>query len=173
MLTSLACGKTWHEVAGAEDTIDTADRPGLIVLHGPSPILGGSPHFYCYLPLTNILQAVLEERLPSDIEEKVFEASLQTPWGVLGLLSQTNVMWIYPPKRHQPMLTACLQFWDTLNREGDRYTNGSNTGQNLWAEHTNLKYVLANMGISTDVLSAPLPDGGVAALAKGITGGSH
>ena len=165
IVTSLVRGQTWDEAVGAQDMIDTADTSGLLVLHGPSPLLGGTPHFQCYLFLTHILDAGSKGRLLPNIEDEVFEASLQTAWGVLGLLSQTNVMWVYPPERHQPFLEACLEFWDTLDREGNRYTNGSNIGQSLWVEHTNIKYVLANMGVSTDVLNSPLPTGGLASVA--------
>jgi hypothetical protein len=176
MVTSLARGQTWDEAVGAQDTIDTVDTSGLLVLHGPSRLLGGTPHFHCYLPLNHVLNAGSEGRLSPNIEDEVFEASLQTAWGVLGLLSQTNLMWVYPPERHQPILMACLQFWDTLDREGNRYTNGSDIGQRLWVEHTNIKYVLANMGVSADVLNSPLPTGGlaiVAMLAQEGNGKSH
>jgi len=161
IVTSLRRGRTWHEAISAEDTIDTATQSGLIVLHGPSPLLGGDPHFHCYLPLSLVLKAGSEGCFSSDIEDQVFETSLQTAWGLLGLLSQTNVMWVYPTNRHQPFLQACCKFWDTLELEGNRYSNGSNIGQSLWAEHTTLKYVLANRGVSQDILNAPLPAGGI------------
>jgi hypothetical protein len=166
IVTSLSHGRIWREAIGAEDTIDTATKPGLIVLHGPSPLLSGEPHFHCYLVLAHIFNAVTKGRLSSSIEEQVFEESLQTPWGLLGLLSQKNVMWVYPQNRHQPFLQACLNLWDRLEQEGNRYSNGSNTGQTLWAEHTNIKYVLANMGVSIDVLNSPLPAGGLVEVAK-------
>lgn len=165
MVTGLVRGQTWYEVVNSQDTIDTETKSDLIVLHGPNPLLGGSPHFHCYLPLSYVLNASSEGKLPPEIEEEVFEASLQTAWGLLGLLSQTNVMWVYPQKRHQPFLSACIQFWDILVQEGNRYSNGSNTGQSLWTLHTNLKYVLANGGVSTELLNASLPAGGLMALA--------
>lgn len=164
MATGLKHCQTWNEVINYQDTIDTKTNSGLIVLHGPSPLLGGSPHFHCYLPLSYIFNVSSDRKLPPEIEEELFAASLQTAWGLLGLLSQTNVMWLYPQERHQPFLSACLQFWDIMAQEGNRYSNGSNTGQSLWTVNTNLKYVLANGGVSTEILNAPLPDGGLMAL---------
>jgi len=105
-----------------------------------------------------------EGKLPLEIEEQVFTASLQTPWGLLGLLSQTNVIWVYPQQRYQPFLQASILFWDILYQEGNRYSNGSNNGENLWTIHTNLKYVLANLGVSQERLNQPLPSGGLKAL---------
>ena len=93
---------------------DTDKEPGLIVLNGPSPLLGGIPHFHCYLPLTMISEAISQKRLLPDIEGEIFEASLQTAWGVLGFLSPANLMWVYPQERHRPLLQASLNFGMSL-----------------------------------------------------------
>lgn len=159
IVTGLKCGQTWNEVINAKDTIDTENNSGLIVLHGPSPLLGSNSHFHCYLPLSYIFNVSSERNLPPEIKEEIFASSLQTSWGMLGLISQINVMWIYPQEKHQTFLKACLEFWDLLDQEGARYSNGSNHGQSLWTLHSNIKYVLANSGVSTERLNAPLPAG--------------
>src|SRR5689334_17997190 len=50
MVRQLAAGASWNEVVGA-DMVDTQDRPGLVVISGPSPELSHGMHFHVYLPL--------------------------------------------------------------------------------------------------------------------------
>jgi hypothetical protein len=164
MVTSVKRGRTWSDTVAVGSMIDTTEVPGLLVLNGPSPLIGGASHFQCYLPLLEVEKALIEERLSPDVGKKIFEESLQTAWGTLGLLSPANVMWVASPERYKPLLNAAIQFWDMLYAEGDRYSVGLETGQDLWSIHTNLKYVLANMGISPAILKAPLPMGGLEAL---------
>ncbi|WP_218082116.1 hypothetical protein [Anthocerotibacter panamensis] len=175
-VTALKRGKTWEEAVDTSSMVDTIATPGLIVLDGPSSLVGGTLNFHCYPLLSQVQAAITEKRLLPEVEETIFRASLQTVWGVLGLIAQTNVMWfailhltpeyhIQPLKeRYQPFLDAVLKFWDELYAEGERYTNGSNTGTDLWSNSSNLKYVLANMGVPTELLQAPLPMGGIETL---------
>lgn len=167
IVTKLARGEALNDVIGADDTIDTATQPGMLVLEGPSPLLGGQPHFHCYLLHFQIKEAQFEGRLNADMVEEIFNASLQTEWGVLGLIAYQSTMWFAPPEkwrstRYQPMLKACLQFWDTFEREGERYSGGSNSSKNLWNLPNTIRYILANMGVSKAVLKAPLPANPVA-----------
>jgi hypothetical protein len=164
MVTSLARGQTWYEAMHVEEMIDTENHPGLIVLDSPSPLLGGSPHFHCYVPLMQIFDAASDGKIPIETKEKIFEASLQSTWGLLSLLSQNNCIWVYHQEKREPFLQACIKFWDTLVQNGDVYSNGSTTGESLWYINTNLKYVLANKGVSTSVLTSPLPAGGLLTL---------
>jgi hypothetical protein len=149
---------------GADDLIDTARYSGLLVLSGPSPLLGGHLHFHCFLPLFVLQKTIDEGRLSTDIEQGIFQASLRTAWGTLGLLSPANRSWVYPKQRHLPLLRAAFQFWETLDAEGERYTVGSASGQSLWSIGSNLKYILANLGVPVSGLNAPLPEEGPASL---------
>jgi hypothetical protein len=167
VVSYLRQGRSWSELLGSA-MADTAVMPSLLVLDGPSPLLGGTPHFHCYLMHKIVRQAFLDERIVPAIEEAVFADSLQTPWGTLGLLSNANMMWLYPSQRHRPLLDAALRFWDELYAEGGRYSNGSTSGQDLWSLNTNLKFVLANLGIETSTLNAPLPTGGLRALVANL-----
>ena len=146
------------------DLVDTAILPGLEILNGPSPLLDGDPHFHCFLPLTIFLERIDTARLPSEVEQEIFEASLRTAWGTLGLLSPANRIWVFPQERHLPLLRAAYHFWETLDAEGARYTVGSATGAPLWSIGSNLKYVMANHGVPSSVLNAPLPERGPASL---------
>src|SRR5947209_5462341 len=95
----LSRGEAWDEAVGAP-RLDTANREGLLVLDGPSPLLRSSSHFHCYLPLAHVAEAISKGRIIPSVEQAVFEASLHTGWGLLGLISPANVMWLYRRERH-------------------------------------------------------------------------
>jgi hypothetical protein len=157
-VTALSRGRTWDEVTSGP-FVDTQALPGLIVLHGPSALLGGSPHFHAFTLHMVIQEAFGKGRLQASMVESIFARSLRSAWGLVGLLAQTNMIWAYPEHRHKPVLDACLYFWDSLVGEGARYTCGSATGATLWELHSNLKMVLSNLGVPTPVLNAPLAGG--------------
>ena len=158
VVTGLRSTGGFNDLIGSA-TADTASVPGLLVLDGPSPLVGGEPNFHCYLLHKILRSALLDEKLAPAVEEQVFITSLQTSWGTLGLLSEANTMWLRSPLRHRPLLKAMLRFWDELYAEGDRYSNGSTCGQDLWSLNTNLKFVLATLGVETSILTAPAPPG--------------
>ena len=131
--------------------IDTADRPGLVVM--VRSILGSEPHFHCFAPWRLAWETT---SLAESIADAIFVESLQVPWGILGLMSSDNGPWVWPEQRHQPFLDAALSFWDELDAVGARYYVVGKA-ERLWNTARNLKYVLANMGVPNDVLRAPLP----------------
>src|SRR5437763_16109790 len=88
VLRAVATGETWNDAISADGITDTQRVPGLLVLHGPSPLLGGEPHYHCYLPWSLLGDEKLRGGLPAISEEDVFDASLETDWGTLGLLGQ-------------------------------------------------------------------------------------
>ncbi|WP_218082115.1 hypothetical protein [Anthocerotibacter panamensis] len=161
---ALKRGKTWEEAVGTSDVLDTVSTPGFLVLDNPGSGLGSELNFHIYPLLPLIRSAIVGERLSPEIEDKVFSDSLQTAWGILGLISRTNTRWVTPPERYQPFLQAALRFWDELYLEGKRYTTGSNSGKDLWATPNNLHYVLANMDMPEELLDIPLPMGGIETL---------
>ena len=158
----LAKGDSWADALANDELVDTVSSKGFLVLSGPNPILGSENHFHLYLLLT-LIRNTDAELLDGEVD-RVFESSLNSPWGTLGALSPANLIWIFPKRRYPPLLHATLQFWDLLYAEGDRYTVGSVAGQDLWTVQTNLKYVLANRGVESAVLNGPLPIGGPASL---------
>ena len=164
-----ACGalvgaRDWDDPLQVDDLIDTAVVPGLHVLNPPGPLLEADLHYHVFLPLTILLELVDTGRAPPEVEQEVFDTSLTTPWGTLGLLAPANRMWLFAPERHRPFLQAASAFWPTLDAEGARYTVGSATGAPLWSIGSNLKYVLANLGVPAPTLASPLPAGGPASL---------
>jgi hypothetical protein len=157
-VTALSRGKTWEEVT-AGPRVDTRALSGLIVLHGPSPLLGGAPHFHAFTLHMVIDDALAAGKVPEEAVESIFEQSLGSAWSLVGLLAERNMMWAYPESRREPLLDACLRFWDELVAEDVRYTSGSTTGATLWDLHSNLKMVLSNLGVPTPVLNNPLANG--------------
>lgn len=163
LVRRLARGVAWSEAVDGQ-LVDTRDRPGLLVLNGPSPMLGGVAQFQCYLPHFRVRNAVGQRRLSADVEAAVFATSLETAWGFLGLLAPANVMWVNARERYWPLLQAGLRYWSVLDAEGARYSLGMADGQPLWSVPNNLKYVLANLGVPVAALQVPLPPGGLAEL---------
>jgi hypothetical protein len=163
-VTQLRRGASWEEAVGAGDVVDTANVPGLLVTAGPSPLLKGQTHFHCYVAHFLIRQAMFQQRLTPEVTDRVFEDSLRSLWGVLGLIGEPNQGWLYPPARHLPLVQATIRFWEVLDGEGERYSTGLEWGQRLWQVQRGLSYALAQLGVPQGELQVPLPSGGLAAL---------
>jgi hypothetical protein len=84
---------------------------------------------------------------------------------VLGLLAHDSQSWLLPASRYRPLLHAALEVWLELDAVGSRYY-WAVQGQQLWAVPNNLHFVLANLGVSTELLNAPLPPEGPRALLR-------
>jgi hypothetical protein len=172
LIARLGAGTPWLEAFGGE-LLDSRVMPGLLVLNGPSPLLATTAEFQCYVAHFRIRDAVGQGRLPAEVEAAVFAGSLQTSWGVLGLLAPANVMWAHARERHRPLLEASLRYWDVFDAEQDRYTLGMPRGEPLWSAQSNLKYVMAQLGVPISALQAPLPSGGLQELVDAMNLGRH
>src|SRR4051812_12754729 len=84
-LSALVAGQSWEATLLDHATADTQAQSGLLVLHGPSPLLKGQLHFHCYVLHNLLREQFLERRVPSEVEDRVFRSSLESHWGVLGL----------------------------------------------------------------------------------------
>ena len=151
----LAAGESWSDVIRGP-MLDTHQSSGLLILNGPSPLLGGSPHFHCYLPHFRIRDAIGRAQLRSGADAVTFNASLQSASGILGLLSPANVMWVHSRERYVPFLKASLRYWELLAGEGPRYSTGLPTGESFSIVQNNVRFVLANLGVPTAVAGGPL-----------------
>ena len=163
VVTRLKRGASWAEAMQADDFLDTSTSPGLLAIDGPR--IYGGPHFHCFGPLRLVDLAIGAGRLPEALEEALFIASLETAWGVTGLLGTNNGFWVWPVERHRPLLRAAARFWNALDAVGPRYTEGSSSGGSLWSHAGNVHFALANLGVPNAELRAPLPPGGLAELA--------
>lgn len=168
---ALKAGKSLREAVQADDLIDTRDHECLIVLDGPSSLVGGEPHFHCYLLMRVFENAYLMQEVTTDLDDSLFESSLSAPWSLLGLLSGNlaTILDAQLPKkrnRHVPFLNACLEHWPVIQAEGPRYSTGSNVGSPLHSVRTNLTYVLANRGVTMEEMDRYLPAGELAPLVE-------
>jgi hypothetical protein len=167
VVTQLKRGAGLIELMTKDGMLDTNNYPcdgvttGMIVIR--RSILGSVHNFHCFAPWMPAEEPLRDLRtdltVPSAAEEAMFAASLQTPWGVLGLLAPDNTSWVWPRERHQPFLKAALAFWDELDAVGPRYY-WTLQAERLWPVANSLHYVLGNMGVPNDVLRAPLPPEG-------------
>src|SRR6266545_6640571 len=128
-VTRIVRGARLREAFEHEGWVDTSHGAGLLVLHGPSPLLRGDAHYQLYLPLTEILRAVTGGKLAKEDMESIFQQALSPGWGLLSLMAISNSIWIYPEHRHAPFLQALVPHWEEFVRDGARYTAGSNTGE--------------------------------------------
>jgi len=168
VISQLKRGKDLGEVMTRDGMLDTSESPGMLVLSGI--VVGPAPNFHCFMPWRKAVDALFDPNtpaVPTPIEDAVFEASLRTSWGVLGLLASDSHSWLIPTTRHEPFLHAALATWNELDAVGARYCYSS-YGERLWSVHNNLHYVLANMGVPDEILSAPLPPEGPRALLRYI-----
>jgi hypothetical protein len=147
----LARGASLADVTG-HDAVSTGEAPGLIVMNGPSPLLGTDPQFHIYLLLLRLEGSLRDVSNRSQIEEQIFRESLQDPWATLGLVSFANQGWLYPSHRHRPFLEAVIRDYSDFASLDGRYSIGSTTGASLWDVPNNIKYVLANLAVETDSL---------------------
>ena len=151
---------------GIEDGpwLDTQTTDGLLVIEGPSPLVGGGAHFHLFgveIALSDLCPS-FPERLR--MEQDWLSWSLKEPWRFLGILGQGNTTAIERnPLLWNPFLRAAVQFWPVFEADGTRYSMGSSHGKALWQLPTNLRFVLARRGVSTRNLPT-LPAGGLADL---------
>ncbi len=173
IIAQLKRGASFVEAMTRDGMLETADTDGFLVVMG---IQGGSAaNFHCFMPWKDLWDVVFDMRTtptsPSALEDAIVDASLQTAWGILGLLSHESQSWVFPPKRHEPLLHAAIAAWKELDSVGPRYY-AAVQGERLWSVPNNLHYVLANMGVPNDVLRAPLPPDGPAGLLRYVRQGN-
>jgi hypothetical protein len=167
VVTQLKRGADLVDVMTADGMLDTDRLPGMLVMHGIKQ--GSDPSFHCFEPWKLAWDALFDMRTeptsPNEIEDSIFAASLRASWGVLGLLAHDSQSWLIPASRHRPLLHAALEAWPELDAVGSRYY-WAVQGQRLWTVPNNLHFVLANLGVPTELLNAPLPPEGPRALLR-------
>lgn len=159
-------GERIVDVMSQGGMLDTKDTPGMLVLAGERP--DTAQNFHCFVPWSPLHIAWFDIRVPPPdpaLDSQVFNDSLTVPWGILGLMAHDNQFWLLSADRREPFLQAVLRVWDDLNAVGARYY-GAIQGQDLWSVPNNLHFVLANKGVPTELLRAPLPPGGPRELLK-------
>ena len=93
-VTQLKRGAEWADLAG--DLVDTRDHEGLLVLDGPSPLMGGTPHFH-FFAMAQAIENDVPFRLPESVFTMLFEPMIHTNWGLLVPAGQWGYPFLFPP----------------------------------------------------------------------------
>jgi hypothetical protein len=161
VVTQLKRGADLVEVMTRDGMLEVEKQHGMIVMIQSA--LGPTSNFHSFAPWRLAEDPLRNLRAQPTVvsreEESVFVSSLQTSWGVLGLMSSDNQTWLIRKERHLPFLRAALSHWDELEAVGSRYYVTVEC-ERIWRVARGLKYVLANMGVPNELLTAPLPLGG-------------
>jgi hypothetical protein len=162
-------GATFQDLP-AEQWVDTALVPGTIVLEGVSRAFPHQEAHYCCFGLVNAVdeewRGVGWKEQCDTIFTAYHEAGMLEPWVFLGLLGQLSGSFLDQRSEWlKPFVRAAVRFWPVLAAEGARYSLGLEAVE-LWGLPTNLSFALARLGVPHDLLRAPLPAGGLAALVR-------
>jgi hypothetical protein len=152
--------------------LDTASTLGGIVLEGPDRAISYyGDQFCCFGLIVAIRNEWKDVEWPEErdtILAAYHEAGMREPWIFLGLLGQLSRSFLSQrPEWLEPFARAAVKHWPLLTAEGARYTKGVEP-EDLWNLHTNIKFVLARLGVTVEKLRAPLPPGGLAELAREV-----
>lgn len=156
IITKLKRGASWRE-ATQGPMLDTAEHPGLIVLDGPSRLVGGTSHFHVYILLQEALDAMLPQRARLSLEMRagLFAAALEEAWSTLALQGRANQTWLWPVENHLPFVRASIRFWSSFD-DALRYSSGDDQGNWLWNINPMIHYVLVNLGVPPEALATPV-----------------
>lgn len=165
IVTRIKRGESIVSVMSEDGMLDVGEHPGMLMMGGR--ILAGGQDFHCFMPWQTLWQTLFDSRTKTPaapgVTAAIFRESLSVSWGILGLLSFENQVWVYPEERRQAFLDAAIGAWHELDAVGSRYF-ADVEAKRLWSVPNNLHFVLANMGVPPDLLRAPLPADGPRAL---------
>src|SRR5262249_53616451 len=106
VVSQLKRGRDLGQVMSRDGMLDSTVYPGMLVLSGI--VTGPSSNFHCFMPWKMAWPLLFDLRTtptsPAPVEDAIFEASLRTPWGILGLLASESQPWLTPMTRHEPFL---------------------------------------------------------------------
>jgi hypothetical protein len=160
LATTIGRGASLADALNAGNTLDTDTTSGLVLLHGPSPLVGGDAAFQMYLPHFIIRKSLLRDELSDEIADRIFVESLNAAWSVLGLLSKPNLGWLSRTEDCVRAVAAARSFWTLLDGVGARYSTGLPAGQRLWDVRGNLPRLLVCSGIDPTLMNSPAPPAG-------------
>ena len=157
-------GARWSE-AMADELVDVATLPGLVVVNGPGVLMGFDPQTHIYSPFFWGWRTCLDwyySRDPHDTRYQdalhtIFLDAVRTPWGVLGMIADWH--WTLNSTHHWPYVQAVERHWDELVAIGDRFTTGSTTPMPLWYLMDSPAKSLFALGFPPDEYEALSPQG--------------
>ncbi len=165
VLSALGRGRRLEDCV--EAWIELPPASGLIVMDGPSPLMGSGENVHAFALTSGLGKR--QEKLP-EVHARWFEISLEAPWSALGLLSQHAYQYI-PDERLLPLLDRLAVYWPELDAVGARYTSGTQGGKSLWHAGTKIMFALGRQGLPQERFRQPIGAGGLAAVMRATPGG--
>jgi len=155
-------GGSWID---AGPLVDVSSAAGLIMLGGPSPLVGGK-NIRLYAPFWEFEKVFSDNGEMVSVGARAFDEALSHVWSMLGLVSQACYSWLKNDERAARFLQSVIDRWAEIASVGCRYTFGLPNGDAFWNLPHLLKYVLARRGVPQSQLVQPLPSGGIADLLR-------
>ncbi|MBI5481924.1 MAG: hypothetical protein HY906_23925 [Deltaproteobacteria bacterium] len=123
---------------------------GLLVLEGPSRLLGSGLHYHAFI-LSRLL--TLELDAASAVLGRYFQEALSLDWALLGLLEQDSYTLVEPAERRRPFLEATARAWPKWVALGRRFSQGLPGEQPIWEMTLSTVYwCVGQMAERTDTL---------------------
>ncbi len=160
VMTRLRRGLTLADaVADLGGLVEVADKPGGLILEGPSPVTGARTGFHLYR-LLQVLQEHHRQALFEPLEGDLFDALVACEWGVAVLLSDwariffLNHQSALANNRYRRFLDAAAEHWPAFEGIGLRWSqSGFELGRPLACSQT-LVLVLMQCNIPIETINA-------------------
>lgn len=160
VMTRLRRGMTLSEaVEDLGGLVEVEDKPGGLVLEGPSPVTGARTGFHLYR-LLQVLQEHHRQTLFEPLEGDLFDALVTCEWGVAVLLSDwariffLNHEMALADRRYLRFLDAAVTHWLAFEGIGPRWSpSGFDLGRPLACSRT-LVLVLMRCNIPVETIDA-------------------
>lgn len=155
------------EVFSQGGTLDAKSTNGLLILDGPSPLLGKSSgeHFHLFEGPRQLFECCRKSN-DHDFTRKMFQGVFRNahsePWRVLFLMPRTQwQMFLYSGEKENlaQVVQSTSKYWELLNSVGSKYSAGGTDPNDLWTVSNTLTFCLANLGFTNEQLDQPLPEG--------------
>ncbi len=146
-------------VADLGGLVDVVDKPGGLILEGPTPVTGARTGFHLYRPL-QVLQEHHRQELFEPLEDDLFDSLVTCEWGVAILLSDWARIFFLDHQgaladgRYRRFLDAAVEHWPAFEDIGLRWSqSGFELGRPLACSKT-LVLVLMRCNIPVDTINA-------------------
>jgi hypothetical protein len=152
-IRDIIAGESLENALHLDKMLDTEEKPGIFYMKQPSKGFEEGLNFHL-LPFAFYLnEAYIDQKIPSEKEDEIYQKFLQTPWGNLILLAKYNAQdWLRANNRFQSYLEATFPYIDDFSKLGDRFETTGNSPKSFWEFANGLYYALANLGIPNDTI---------------------
>ncbi len=145
--------------------VDTNDVEGLLLVRSERFQAPGE-HFHCYALTSAIFDLVSASEMFATMDAWM-KWSLLDAWRFLGVLDDLTTNALNQNRSLLfPYVEAAVRFWPEFKMEGRRYGPTLDQPMGAWDVMRNLKYALANLGLTADELRAEPPDGPAVLVAR-------